>query len=299
MKHRRLTLTAVIALCFILILCYSPLITMIKSGISWFLFQVMDWQSTAMRALHRAFQNGQTIALAVLSFAYGCLHSAGPGHGKAIITTWIATQREQYRHILFISILGAFLQAVSALFWVGITVGMTNWFIRDSLNATHYLIQISNLIIILTGAYLLIPRKHQCECCPPHEPTSHPNARLLASLAIGIRPCSGALIILSVAIARGEWITGMVMTLLMASGTAITISAIGTLIYLGKHTLANRLLTPLYHHWLKTIGAILLILLGIILFISTLNHRPITTPLLSSNTVWLPNCNTRDYGVHS
>ena len=48
-------------------------------------------------------------------------------------------------------------------------------------------------------------------------------------LAVGLRPCSGALIVLAFALSQGLLLAGIVAVLLMGSGTAITTGALAAL----------------------------------------------------------------------
>lgn len=50
-----------------------------------------------------------------------------------------------------------------------------------------------------------------------------------AILAVGIRPCSGALIILVFALSQGLFAAGIAATLVMAMGTGLTVAALATL----------------------------------------------------------------------
>ncbi len=50
-----------------------------------------------------------------------------------------------------------------------------------------------------------------------------------AVLAVGIRPCSGAIIVLVFALAQGLFIAGIGATFVMSLGTAITVSALAAL----------------------------------------------------------------------
>jgi nickel/cobalt exporter len=54
-------------------------------------------------------------------------------------------------------------------------------------------------------------------------------ARASAIVAVGLRPCSGAIIVLVFALAQGLFWIGVASTLLMGIGTAITVAAIATL----------------------------------------------------------------------
>jgi nickel/cobalt exporter len=50
-----------------------------------------------------------------------------------------------------------------------------------------------------------------------------------AIVAVGLRPCSGAIIVLVFALAQGLFLAGVASTFVMGLGTAITVAAIATL----------------------------------------------------------------------
>ncbi|MCC6736582.1 MAG: nickel/cobalt transporter [Bauldia sp.] len=57
-----------------------------------------------------------------------------------------------------------------------------------------------------------------------------------AVLAVGIRPCSGALIVLVFAMAQGVYAAGIASTLVMAVGTAVTVALLASLAVLARDT---------------------------------------------------------------
>ena len=62
---------------------------------------------------------------------------------------------------------------------------------------------------------------------------------LSAVLAVGLRPCSGAIIVLVFALAQGLFWAGIVSTFVMGFGTAITVGSIATLA-VGAKAVAKR-----------------------------------------------------------
>ena len=63
---------------------------------------------------------------------------------------------------------------------------------------------------------------------------------LSAVVAVGLRPCSGAIIVLVFALAQGLFWAGIASTFVMGLGTAITVGTIATLA-VGAKTLAKRI----------------------------------------------------------
>ena len=58
-----------------------------------------------------------------LSFLYGIFHAAGPGHGKAVISSYMVANEETWRRGVVLSFASALLQALVAVVVVGIAAG--------------------------------------------------------------------------------------------------------------------------------------------------------------------------------
>ena len=56
-----------------------------------------------------------------------------------------------------------------------------------------------------------------------------------AVIAVGLRPCTGALIVLSFAFLNGLWVAGIASVFAMAIGTAITVSVLAVLAVTAKN----------------------------------------------------------------
>ncbi|MET3791623.1 nickel/cobalt transporter [Aquamicrobium terrae] len=252
--------------------------------------------STAMKALRD--DGGQVWLLVGLSFAYGVFHAAGPGHGKAVISSYMLANEVALRRGVMLSFVSAFLQAATAIavmllaYFVlrGTSVSMTN--------AAHFLEIASYVFVTGFGAWLLWKKAgplvkrlagaapahslsaahashahhdhdhHDGHCGHDHHHGHHhdhanhhedgavcstcghshaPDPTLLSSerfdwrtawsavAAVGLRPCSGALIVLSFALLNGLWLAGILSVLAMALGTAITVSALAVLAVTAKN----------------------------------------------------------------
>ena len=58
---------------------------------------------------------GKLWLLVGLSFAYGIFHAAGPGHGKAVISSYMLANEVALRRGILLSFVSAFLQALTAI----------------------------------------------------------------------------------------------------------------------------------------------------------------------------------------
>ncbi len=66
------------------------------------------------------------LLLIALAFAYGVFHAAGPGHGKAVITTYMVSNEVALRRGLVIAGLAAIVQALVATALIGVAVFVFN-----------------------------------------------------------------------------------------------------------------------------------------------------------------------------
>ena len=224
-----------------------------------------------------------------VSFLYGIFHAAGPGHGKAVISSYVVANEETWRRGIVLSFASALLQALVAILIVAIAAVLFNA-TAPSMNAAVRWIEIASYTLIaLIGARLLWVKgrgflaalqtvrakpvalgaaatshhHHDDSVHQAHSPRhghSHDNHAghshgpepqelagpggwqrgLSAIVAVGLRPCSGAILVLVFALAQGLFWAGVASTFVMALGTAITVAAIATMA-VGAKSLARRL----------------------------------------------------------
>lgn len=286
--------------------------------------------STTLKAMRgpNAMTAGWTLML--LSFAYGIFHAAGPGHGKAVISTWLLATESELKRGVLISFMSAIIQAltaivlVSLLFLVVASVGSTARNVASALESASYaLIGLLGLYLIWTALRLLAarralaprapalagvttrqsmalsdftsfePLKNQsvsadhvhgpdCGCSHAHLPEakdlkgdfSFARAFSLA-FAVGIRPCTGAILVLVFANGLGLYWAGIASTFAMALGTFITVSAIASIAVYGKKLAASLLrgksgLLDWAGIGLRMAGGLVIAFLGTILFLGSL-----------------------------
>ena len=65
-------------------------------------------------------------SLFALSFLYGIFHAAGPGHGKAVISSYMVANEETWRRGVVLSFASALLQALVAVVLVAIAAALLN-----------------------------------------------------------------------------------------------------------------------------------------------------------------------------
>jgi nickel/cobalt transporter (NicO) family protein len=78
--------------------------------------------AAAVQRIRSADPGIATLMLAAVSFAYGVLHAAGPGHGKAVISSYVLADGRTVRRGIVLAFLAALIQAVSALTVIAVLV---------------------------------------------------------------------------------------------------------------------------------------------------------------------------------
>ena len=111
----------------------------------------------AMTAALKAMKDDGSAAwlLAGLSFLYGILHAAGPGHGKAVISSYMLANEVELRRGIALSFVSAMLQAVTAIAIVSAAYLVLRGTSVKMSDATHFLEVSSYALIFAFGAWLL------------------------------------------------------------------------------------------------------------------------------------------------
>jgi ABC-type nickel/cobalt efflux system permease component RcnA len=172
-----------------------------------------------------------------IAFLYGVFHAAGPGHGKAVVVSYFISRPATMRRCVVMGAQIAVFHVVSAV----IIVVALHWILQRSLSTPvdqlQFLKVASYGTITAIGLGMLVsafrsgtaPEAACAACGHGHDHGGHSHARGaggLLSLAVGVIPCSGAVIILVFALANDILMSGLIMTGFIALGMAITLALI-------------------------------------------------------------------------
>jgi nickel/cobalt exporter len=91
-----------------------------------------------------------------VAFLYGVFHAAGPGHGKAVISSYVVANNETWRRGVVLSFASALLQAIVAVLIVGIAAALLNATAQGLRRTTDVIEIASYLLIIWIGGRLLV-----------------------------------------------------------------------------------------------------------------------------------------------
>jgi nickel/cobalt exporter len=365
----------------------------------------MNWINAQQQQFYRALtgslkamrtDGSKMWLLIALSFTYGIFHAAGPGHGKAVISSYMLANEVALRRGIMLSFVSAFLQAFTAIAVMTLVFLVLRGTAISMDDATWFLEVVSYALISCFGAWLLWKKaspllaglftgrpvrslsahahshahahahshahdhddhthddhEHHAHAAVAvaaprvvalhhhddhahaahdhshaHHDHAHSTARVSAGAtirqalrghshdhqghsyaegevcetcghshapdpamlsgdrfdwrtawsavaAVGIRPCSGALIVLSFAFLNGLWAGGILSVLAMAVGTAITVSILATLAVTAKNwavyfagggRMGNRI-----HVAIEILGAAFVLVVGLLLLSASL-----------------------------
>jgi nickel/cobalt transporter (NicO) family protein len=263
--------------------------------VGWLLAKQSEFYLEISATIRAAKSDGSAVwTLLAISFAYGIFHAAGPGHGKAVISSYLVANQETARRGIVLSFASALLQSLVAVVVVGICAWLLNATANTMCGAEKAIESASYALIAAFGARLVwtkgggfiralqVPRPalamagaehhhdhghhhhhdhdqqhhhhahehhhrghdhghdashvHDEHCGHSHGPTPSELAGpggwrrgLGAIFAVGIRPCSGAILVLVFALAQGLFWAGIAATFVMGLGTAITVATIAIL----------------------------------------------------------------------
>ncbi|WP_017941519.1 MULTISPECIES: nickel/cobalt transporter [unclassified Thioalkalivibrio] len=286
----------------------------------WMLQTQRQLHRSLTEGLH-ALRDGPTAhtagALILVSLLYGIFHAAGPGHGKAVISAYLLTQPQNLRRGILLSTVSALAQGVTAIVLVGVLIGLFGWLARDTLGQVRTLEIASFALVAMLGLWLMaralrhawrLHRAHRaasvhghdhdhgdthghehdpdCGCGTPHHvDPDHRGTWWGTVLAVGIRPCSGAVLIMAVSAALGLAWAGVAAVLAMSLGTAATVSVLATLAVSARDW-TRRWLGPTRMGRLTYIGPALglagggvIALIGLSLVLGAIAYQPVAHPL--------------------
>jgi nickel/cobalt transporter (NicO) family protein len=206
-----------------------------------------------------------------ISFLYGIVHAAGPGHGKVVISSYLLANEQSVRRGVLIAFAAAFVQAAVAVGLIAVLAALLNM-TSTAITGAAWLFEAGSFALVAALGLYLLARKSRAALAmlrggDPHAHHGHHHhhhhgrtrlaprslgaaavhdahdqhhgrdaasadgkmSALAAIASVGIRPCSGALVILVFALAQGIFWAGIASTFVMALGTALTVAMLAAL----------------------------------------------------------------------
>ncbi|MDA5480185.1 nickel/cobalt transporter [Yersinia intermedia] len=283
------------------------------------LFKTVVWQKNMHQQMAQLLQQVKAnphqtgLTLMMFSLIYGVLHAMGPGHGKVVIVTYLATHPAQLKSSLKLTFAASILQGGVAILLVTLLLGVLQLSSRYLHQSSFWLEKGSFLLVIALGILLCLralkrlyqqikavkpqkisiqriqplPVNHihsdHCGCGHRHLPSAQElqagndwRTRLAIVLAMGMRPCSGAIMVLLFAKVIGVYWWGILSAIAMAIGTSLTISLLALFVHyarrLAVHLSRNRAPAAwgaIAWSTLALTGGIILLFAGVLLYLSS------------------------------
>src|SRR3954454_11767408 len=122
----------------------------------WLLQRQAEFYRMLSRTIRSAKTDGSAVWLLMgISFAYGIFHAAGPGHGKAVISSYLVANEETWKRGVTLSFASALLQALVAVAVVGIAAALLGATAGTMNRAVWWIEIVSYALIATMGARLL------------------------------------------------------------------------------------------------------------------------------------------------
>ncbi|QIT54779.1 nickel/cobalt transporter [Aquisalimonas sp. 2447] len=279
----------------------------------------IGWIVAEQRSLHRALTErvralrsdagvSEFVALLGLCFLYGLFHAAGPGHGKAVISTYLLTHRTRVLQGVALSTAASLLQGATAVVLVLALVHVAGWLSRDVMQQSVSMELVSFGLIAGLGGFLMARAGRQLwrthgtgrltgadahhagsgHCCGGHHvaPDAGEGGRVWPAaatvLAVGARPCTGAILVLVAANLLGLWFVGVAAVAAMSLGTALAVAVLACIAVYARGW-AGRIASARTGRWryagdvVAFTGGAIICLLGMLLLVTALS-TPLASP---------------------
>ena len=222
------------------------------------------------------------ITLTIIAFAYGVLHAAGPGHGKALAASYLLSRGKKLGLGILLGNLTALFHGLSG---VGLVLAL-NFVIRKGVTSslvsvTHTTQLISYSLIVLIGAALLVRnlvswrRQTGNDRSNSMERSKEGLRHLLwPAMAAGMIPCPGVVLVMLFCMSLDVLGLGLLLVSFLTLGMAVTISAVGVTAIGGKKLALGVLerrpkMAEKIEHCIEVVASLMVMAVGL-LFLATL-----------------------------
>jgi nickel/cobalt transporter (NicO) family protein len=215
------------------------------------------------------------VSLLVAAF-WGAAHALTPGHGKAMIAAYLVGTKGTARHAFLLggTVTVAHTAGVFALGFV--TLGLSAFVVPEQLYP--WLTLVSGVLVVVVGASVLRQRlrsrhrghahQHDHDGHEHHHDHDHAltsKGILGVGVAAGLLPCPSALVVLLSAIALHRIGLGLALIVAFSLGLAATITGIGLVAVLARHTFGRIALEGRLVRALPAVSAALILTVGLVI----------------------------------
>lgn len=242
-----------------------------------------------------------TLLLALLLCAFwGAVHALSPGHGKAVVASYLVGTRGTPKHAMFLGLTVTLTHTAGVFALGGVTLYLSRYILPEDLYP--WLTLASGMLVICIGATLIYNRlcgaqehAHDHRQLPGSAPLTHshggrththlpPGAngapvtwRSLLALGVsgGLVPCPSALVLLLGAISLGRLELGMLLVAAFSIGLAAVLTVIGLLLVYARRAFERFSFSPRVPRLLPVASAMAISLAGVLIVASSLRDTGI------------------------
>ena len=230
----------------------------------------------------------------LVGLAYGFLHTLGPGHGKAVVISYFVGDGGSFRKGIAMGVMIAVFHVLSSI----IVVLVADFAVRQATGqapSDYRAIRLgSYALIIVIGAFMLrraikasrhsragessdagehshhdhAHGHHDCLACAALEKKG---SGTWLALAVGVVPCTGALLVLLFGVANDLLFAAILMVAAISAGMAVAMSGIGIVAIAGRRAAFRGIKDDSarrarFASGLRVAGAAVVLLIGTVLF---------------------------------
>lgn len=237
-----------------------------------------------MTDLSRSLRQGDKSVISWLlgvAFFYGVIHAVGPGHGKAVIASYLLAQGGSPWRGVLVGPIAAMLHGASAILVVLLIYFLSLGRLTTTFSAwSHNLQIVAYFLISAIGLFMLVAeilsQLDKKKNSNVDRETSIRPLWLLLSLAL--IPCPGTMIVLLFFLSMKMLGFGILMAIIMVLGMAFTLSGVGLVTVLTRSGIARQAagqvhpLFALAHNLLGIAGAVLVLSIGLLMLYSSVSQ---------------------------
>ncbi len=266
--------------------------------------QVANVFTGAMTDMKAGASTASALFAVLIAFLYGAVHTLGPGHGKAIVISYFVGSGGSLRRGLMMGTQIAVTHVLSAI----VVVFLLDFAVRQATGnapSDYRLIRLASYAAIsVIGAVMLWRavsalrefRRHDhhhhsggCASCDAAAKRAESGSGWLAA-AIGVVPCTGALMVMLYGLANDLVGPAIVMVIAISVGMALAMAAIGVAAIWGHNWAAARWASNAtqkvkFAIGARLAGATVVLLIGAFLFSLTLSNQAAMTGASSYSQV--------------
>lgn len=183
------------------------------------------------------------LLLFLVAFVYGIIHAMGPGHSKSIVFTYLLSGHATIKTGILLGAFSAFFHGINST----ILLSVIYYLLQGETTASFYnysqnLRTVSLSLVIVIGIILLVKAFLNLRSRNVHrkgEALKPQKSIIPMVLALALTPCPGTMLLFVFFLSINQFFWGFLLSIVMATGMALTVSLVGLLAVCSKNRISN------------------------------------------------------------